>query len=421
MGILNDDMVIISEAEKEGDHKVIAVNCPDRIGIGCDICRIIFLFGLTIVKGDTITDGKWCYMVFWVYGEANTNWNLLKNRLSDICPSHSSIYEIKNYIHDEHKPPVPPQVFQLKFWCSCDGNGLLHDVTEALHQLELIIKRVKISTTPDGKKMHLVFVTDTRKELHTTEREQQTKVHLKTVLGDKFIDCEIELAGSEIMASLHGSLNLPSGITDDIFNLESVKGYQSSTLASYPVSIAMDNKFSLSHSLFQISCWDHKGLLYDILRTLKDYNIQVSYGKLRGKPKGNFDVELFITQADGKKLMDPNKKIALCCRLKMELLYPLRVAVGSRGPDTELFVANPVELSGSGRPLVFYDITHACKSLNISIFSVEIGRHIVRDREWEVYRILLDESDGKFSVPRKKIEESVRKTLMDWEHLRSVI
>lgn len=75
-------------------------------------------------------------------------------------------------------------------------------------------------------------------------------------------------------------------------------------------------------------------------------------------------------QADGKKIVDPSKQDALCSRLRMELLRPLRVAVVSRGPDAELLVANPVELSGRGRPLVFYDITLALKILSISIFSV---------------------------------------------------
>ena len=75
-------------------------------------------------------------------------------------------------------------------------------------------------------------------------------------------------------------------------------------------------------------------------------------------------------QADGRKLIDPSKQNALRSRLGMELLRPLRVGVVSRGPDTELLVANPVELSGRGRPLVFYDITLAFKILNTCIFSV---------------------------------------------------
>lgn len=39
---------------------------------------------------------------------------------------------------------------------------------------------------------------------------------------------------------------------------------------------------------------------------------------------------------------------------------------------------------------------------------------MIHDREWEVYRILLDEGDG-YPVPRNKIEEGVRKILMGWE------
>lgn len=97
---------------------------------------------------------------------------------------------------------------------------------------------------------------------------------------------------------------------------------------------------------------------------------QVSYGRFFASSKGRCELELFIMQADGKKIIDHNKQNALCSRLRMELLSPLRVAVVSRGPDTELLVANPVELSGRGRPLVFYDITLALKILNTSIFSV---------------------------------------------------
>lgn len=97
---------------------------------------------------------------------------------------------------------------------------------------------------------------------------------------------------------------------------------------------------------------------------------QISYGRGTMKQKRKCEVDLFIMQSDGKKIVDPIKQSALCSRIQMELLRPLRVALVSRGPDTELLVANPVELSGKGRPLVFYDITLALKMLNTGIFSV---------------------------------------------------
>jgi hypothetical protein len=83
-------------------------------------------------------------------------------------------------------------------------------------------------------------------------------------------------------------------------------------------------------------------------------------------------MDLFVQQTDGKKIMDPESQTALCSRLKEEMLHPLRVIIANRGPDTELLVANPVELSGKGRPRVFYDVTFALKTLGIYIFSVRI-------------------------------------------------
>ncbi|KAE8099678.1 hypothetical protein FH972_017636 [Carpinus fangiana] len=412
MGILYDDVVIIRPSEREGDPSVITVNCPDKTGLGCDLCRIILFFGLSIVRGDVSTDGRWCYIVFWVVGKSTTRWALLKKRLVEVCPSCSSASGISFYRPDP-QPPKPPDVFLLKF-CCYDRRGLLHDVTEVLCELELTIKKVKVSTTPDGKVMDLFFITDTRELLHTKKRQEDTCSRLKDVLGDVIISCDIAMAGPEITACSQTSSFLPSAITEDTFNLEMPNKLPSGIVTSDSVSVTMDNSLSPVHTLVQIVCQDHKGLLYDIMRTLKDYNIQISYGRFSIKERGNCEIDLFIVQADGKKIVDPSKQNAVSSRLRMELFRPLRVAVAARGPDMELLVANPVELSGKGRPLVFYDITLALKMLNTCIFLAEIGRHIIGDREWEVYRVLLDEGDG-LSVPRNKIAEGVWKMLMGWE------
>lgn len=73
---------------------------------------------------DVSTDGKWCYIVFWVVGSPSTRWGLLKNRLSEACPSCSSASGILFYQTDL-LPPKPPDVFLLKFCCH-DRRGLLH-------------------------------------------------------------------------------------------------------------------------------------------------------------------------------------------------------------------------------------------------------------------------------------------------------
>ncbi|KAF7148999.1 hypothetical protein RHSIM_Rhsim03G0089900 [Rhododendron simsii] len=410
MGILYDDVVMIRQSEKEGEPSVITVNCPDKTGLGCDLCRLILFFGLSIVRVDVSTDGKWCYVVFWVIGKPNTRWGLLKNRLMGVCPSCSSASGMLFY-RSELQPPKPPDVFLLKFCCR-DRRGLLHDVTVVLCELELTIKRVKVSTTPDGRVMDLFFITDTREQMHTKRRQDDTHDYLQEVLGDSMISCDIEMVGPEITACSQGIPFLPPAITDDKLNSDIDERQRGSPPSS--VTIDMDNSLSPSHTLVQIVCQDHKGLLYDLMRTLKDYNIQISYGRFTTKQTRKCELDLFIMQADGKKIVDPNKQDALRSRIRRDLVRPLRVSLASRGPDTELLVANPVELSGMGRPLVFHDITLALKMLNTGIFLAEIGRYMIGDREWEVYRLLLDESDGS-SVPRHRIEEAVWKMLMGWE------
>ncbi|KAK8553850.1 hypothetical protein V6N13_072782 [Hibiscus sabdariffa] len=415
MGILHDDVVIIRQSEKEGDPSVVTVNCPDKTGLGSDLCRILLFFGLSIVRGDVSTDGKWCYIVFWVVCKPtpswdSSRWELLKKRLVDACPSCSSASGFL-YYRSELLPPKPPDVFLLKL-CCYDRKGLLHDVTQVLCSLELNIKKVKVSTIPDGTVMDLFFVTDTRELLHTKKRQEEIYKTLEDIMQDPVISCNIERVGPEITACSQASPFLPSAITDDIFRLEISNKLPS--VSSNDVSVMMDNTLSPAHTLVHIVCQDHKGLLYDIMRTLKDYNLQISYGRFYIKQGRKCDIDLFIMQADGKKIVDPSKQSALSSRLKVELLQPLRVAVVSRGPDTELLVANPVELSRMGRPLVFHDITLALKMLKTCIFSAEIGRHMIGDLEWEVYRVLLDEG-ASLSISRRKVEERVWKLLMGWE------
>ncbi|MBA0824156.1 hypothetical protein Goarm_020838 [Gossypium armourianum] len=236
-------------------------------------------------------------------------------------------------------------------------------------------------------------------------RQEETYEALVDVLQAAIISCNIEKVGPEVTACSQASPFLSSAITNDVV-----------LRTSNNVSVTMDNSFSPAHTLVQIVCQDHKGLLYDIMRTLKDYNIQISYGRFYLKQGRKCEIDLFITQADGKKIIDPSMQRALSSRLQMELLQPLRVAVVSRGPDTELLVANPVELSSKGRPLVFHDITLALNMLNTCIFLAEIGRHVIGDQEWEVYRVLLDEG-ASLSTPRRKIEEGVWKLLMGWEQI----
>jgi hypothetical protein len=70
--------------------------------------------------------------------------------------------------------------------------------------------------------------------------------------------------------------------------------------------------------------------------------------------------------------MDVEEQRRLCQCMHAEVQHPLRVVVVSRGPDTELLVATPIEFCGRGRPRVLYDVTLALRELNICIFKVNL-------------------------------------------------
>lgn len=95
------------------------------IGFLVNELMFVAVFALVLVDEDVLTDGKWCYIVFWVIGRPNTRWNLLKKRLLEVCPSYLSTTDIHHYRY-EHKQPLRHDVFLLKFWCSYDRKGLLH-------------------------------------------------------------------------------------------------------------------------------------------------------------------------------------------------------------------------------------------------------------------------------------------------------
>lgn len=54
MVMANEDVVQIQGGQKPGDPFVVTINCPDKTGLGCDLCRIILEFGLSITRAGSI-------------------------------------------------------------------------------------------------------------------------------------------------------------------------------------------------------------------------------------------------------------------------------------------------------------------------------------------------------------------------------
>ncbi|XP_078436462.1 ACT domain-containing protein ACR9-like [Wolffia australiana] len=414
MGVGNEDGVVIRAAEKAGEAAKITVNCPDKTGLGCDFCWIIFDFGLRISKADVSTDGRWCFCVFWVLpcwtNGKKVQWGRLKSRLLSACPSLPI-----PFFHDPSSLPTNAQLFLLKILC-LDRKGLLHEVTQVLSELELRIQRVKVSTTPDGGVVDLFFISDSRELLHTQKRKEETCERLNSVLGDTCAPCEIESPGVEYELPRNGFTSLPTAVAEELFRSEPSHDRGS---VKETTSVSVDNSLSPAHTILHIRCVDQKGLLYDVLRTLKDCNIQIAYDRFLTNKEGFREIDLFVQRSDGKKIEDPEEQRLLCCRIIAEIRHPLRVTIASRGPDSELIIANPVELSGKGRPRVFYDVTVALKLLGICIFSAEIGRQSAMGKQWEVYRFLLDEGGAASLLTdrgRRRVVDVVRNVLMGWAY-----
>ncbi|XP_057436425.1 ACT domain-containing protein ACR9 [Lotus japonicus] len=419
MGIPFEDLVVIREGKNLDEPSVVTVNCPDKAGLGCDLCRIILEFGLRVTRADVSTDGRWCYIVYWVVphpASLKVDWESLKTRLLSACPSCLFSY----YFNQQSTTPSPPPIYVLKVWC-IDQKGLLHDINEILCNLQLIIQRVKAMPTPDGRVLDLFFITDGMELLHTKKRQDYVCEYLMDALGERCISSELQLAGPEY-GQIQGFSSLPPAFSEELFGSELLdKVYmhplsKDMTTLKKP-TVMVDNSLSPVHTLLQIQCVDQKGLCYDIMRISKDSDIKVAYARFSSSVKGFQNIDLFVQQNDGKKIIDPELQKTLCSCLKEEMLHPLRVIIVNRGPDTELLVANPVELSGKGRPRVFYDVTLALKALGVFVFSAEVVRHSTQERQWEVYRFLLDESHGfplTSSKARSQIVDKVRRTLMGW-------
>eukprot|EP00246_Nothoceros_aenigmaticus_P013013 TRINITY_DN4270_c0_g1_i2.p1 TRINITY_DN4270_c0_g1~~TRINITY_DN4270_c0_g1_i2.p1 ORF type:complete len:457 (-),score=70.54 TRINITY_DN4270_c0_g1_i2:132-1502(-) len=438
MGAASDEVVSIKQGTHQGDPSEISVHCPDKVGLGCDLARIVFEFGLSVVRGDLQTDGRWCYVVFWVVPSSSrpVRWAVLKQRLTAACPSS------QRQIFEPATPPEPkPKQMCLLQLCSNDRAGLLNDVAQALWELELTIHRVKVSTSPDGKAIDLFFVTDDKDKLPAKDRATEVCEHLRRSLKD--VDTILTAAGFECgNMDCAPASHLPPAVAECLFNdgvseressgqqngqpqggqqnsshqsPQKSDKFDSADHVSPQFTNSVDNVTSPSHTVLQISCKDRKGLLYDSMRSLKNVKLQVAYGRITSPVKGTIDLDLFLLQSDGRKILDPHKQKNLLQMMERELQRPLRVVIVTRGPDTELLVATPIEFSGRGRPRVLYDITLALKMLDICIFKADITRHAVGDRFWEVYRFLLiDKPELALTTPRIRslIADRVRNILM---------
>eukprot|EP00898_Chlorokybus_atmophyticus_P005550 jgi/Chlat1/5997/Chrsp4S06312 len=394
----------------------VCISCPDVVGLGSDLARILFDFGLVVTRGDFSTDGKWCFVVFEVFtgeGAPPCKWRLLKSRLEHVCPSPQP-RTLTDELESPRPPPSSPKMYMFQV-CASDRCGVLHDVTQTLWQEQMSIHQVHVSTSPDNNAVDLFFVTDDKNELPSEVRAADVCEAVCDTLRDCVTNCSMWPAPCHSPPFKWSSQEVredePADLLqdcDDLFQRQTHLTEWTHHDENQPSStvVSVDNTTSKNHTLLYVRARDRKGLLYDLLRVMKDVSMQVSYGKI--KSTDSFcEMDLLVRQADGStlpdKLQDEVKR-----QLRIAIESPIRIACGNKGTDaacTELLVVTPVDKGGGVRPRVLIDVTAALRELAVSVFKADIHHIWSEGRHEEVHRFLLTNSRGQ---PIASIKDRMR-------------
>ncbi|MCO5564975.1 hypothetical protein L7F22_018645 [Adiantum nelumboides] len=385
LSAFNDEQVAIQHGSSAADPVVITISCLDREGLICDVARTLFEFGLDVIRADFSTDGPWCLLLFWVLSRTGSTgsikWTLLNERLNVQCPPpQSSLFGIAN-LHVSSK-----KNYYLLQTCSAKRLGLLNELSCILWELELEILKVNALTSPDGRAVIVILVSDSRRESQDN-RQPAICEGVKRFLGPSCSHCELIPATMDVFAEAP-DLEMLYGIPNKILEntADTVAG------SDKGFSVEIDNSLSPNHMLLQITARDRRGLFYDCMRVLNDHNLKIAHGRVKTASKGIVAYDLLISQASGNKLLDIDKQRSLQARLQLDICDPVRVTVVKKGPNTELFVASTVEKSGRTRPRMMHDVTSVLQMLGVSIFKAESEKLCSRERIWEMYRFLLVEA-----------------------------
>lgn len=129
---------------------------------------------------------------------------------------------------------------------------------------------------------NIVSLCSARDLLHTKKRQEETLEQFRSVLGESCISCELQLAGPEYECHQNNIPSISPAVAEELFSSENLtdednraQALSDDVLKLKNSTVTVDNSLSPAHTLLQIRCVDHRGLLYDVLRTLKDFDMKV--------------------------------------------------------------------------------------------------------------------------------------------------
>ena len=189
------------------------------------------------------------------------------------------------------------------------------------------------------------------------------------------------------------------------------------------VEISVENDTSAAFTLVTLRCNDRKGLLYDIMRALKDMDVRIGFGRLKSVGQddntdnnggeGNInsrkvEADLFVQDAQSGKILEETMLEILVGRVRVAIRRPYQLVISikkkqerkGKSIDTEIAataaitplienntatrannkstdllevtVITELDAGGRGRPRVTYDVTRGLDQAQFGVVSAEI-------------------------------------------------
>ncbi len=89
------------------------------------------------------------------------------------------------------------------------------------------------------------------------------------------------------------------------------------------MQVTIDNCTSSNYSVVSIVCKDRKGLIYDLMRTLKDIHVRVAYAKIKVHGE-TAETDLFVEEADGQRMKERSAPLPSLSSCESPPLGPLQ-------------------------------------------------------------------------------------------------
>lgn len=444
-----DDEVVEVEAHPSGDSAHVSISCSDATGLGCDIARVLFNFGLTVYNGDFSTDGRWCFVMLHVkpcFGSppCATNWSLLKRNLLRFCSSEKTMRKAPASAYTGNKKFI----LQIEFQ---DRIGTLHKIIHSLWESELVVHKANISTSPDNTGLDVFYVSDKLDRLPRQARVSQIEENIANKIKDcsslrvnclaypssrlssgnssRLLtgtrDCKDSRSSLPLMKTLsnreRGGSRRSSNASQD---LEMLPRFSISEILE-SLKVHADNLVSSTQTVFHIECPDRKGLMYDLFRITKDIGLQISYCKVT-LDMNVCKADLFVHEEERQQKLTDEMIEFFCAEIKNAITSSILLKVENRHDAggsqavllTEVVAVAPVDSGFRGRPRVLYDLTATFNQLGLSIFhaemyTVEISGEVgdPSDRRYqEVHKFVIQDARGK-PISSKRDLELVEKEL----------